>query len=104
MLTIHMRVHTGEKPYKCSYCEAAFTQNNDLKTHIRRHTGERFLCDICNEKFLMHYLLSKHKRIVHGINIPPAKPILERVVPGEMDQSAELIDSKELEPIEPILP
>lgn len=64
-----MRTHTGEKPYACTYCNAAFAQSNDLKSHIRRHTGERYHCDLCSEAFLMGYLLKQHKRTVHGINI-----------------------------------
>ena len=29
-----------EKPYQCNFCVKSFAQGNDLKAHIRRHTGE----------------------------------------------------------------
>lgn len=36
-LSQHMRRHTGEKPYKCPYCEHRTAQKGSLKAHIRSH-------------------------------------------------------------------
>ena len=36
---MHARVHTGVKPYECTYCGMAFTQRGNLTKHIERwHT------------------------------------------------------------------
>ncbi|KAG1675119.1 Homeotic protein spalt-major [Nymphon striatum] len=36
-LQIHMRTHTGDKPFKCSVCDRAFTTKGNLKVHMGTH-------------------------------------------------------------------
>ena len=39
-LNIHVRRHTGEKPFVCHVCADAFVDKQSMKTHIKRRHPE----------------------------------------------------------------
>ncbi|XP_021458443.2 zinc finger protein GLIS3 [Oncorhynchus mykiss] len=66
-LLIHMRVHSGEKPNKCTFegCQKAFSRLENLKIHLRSHTGEKpYQCQHpgCHKAFSNSSDRAKHQR------------------------------------------
>lgn len=64
-LQAHLRIHTNEKPYKCSFCSYASAIKANLNVHLRKHTGEKFACDFCPFTCLSKGHLKVHIERVH---------------------------------------
>ena len=56
-----------EKSYQCTYCEKNFSQNSNLRSHLRTHNDEKtYKCGHCIKAYTHSRKLIKHIQTHHG--------------------------------------
>ncbi|CAH1269444.1 RREB1 [Branchiostoma lanceolatum] len=79
---------TTKRKQQCKICEKRFWSAQDLRRHMRSHTGERpFRCSGCERTFSLKHSLVRHQRACTGLTENTQSPGRERTALDAMESA-----------------
>ena len=102
ILDRHVRfVHNREVAARCEQCDKGFPTQHKLKVHMRSHTGERpFSCPLCQKRFSQRSHVRSHMQM-HGELPGPDAAAPAVAVPAVAPPALEVAEVAALLPVEP---
>ena len=59
-LTVHLRTHSKEKLFNCSYCEFISSRKEDCRRHMKKCQGPKYKCTSCGKTFKSKVAVNEH--------------------------------------------
>ena len=59
----HVKIHSGDRPYSCKICYRDFTHRHNLKRHMMSHSDNSVQCGLCSRTFKEAFYLQMHMKV-----------------------------------------